>query len=341
MSAIFISYRRGQVTVNVAHRLRDALVERYGDGSAFFDITGVPGGAHFAQVLHEKLQSCCAMVVLIDPRWVSDEGRRRLHEPNDWVRLEVEAALRRGIAIFPVLLDDTAMPEAAQLPYSMAELSYRQGVEISSKYLADDVVRLFRGVDQVLAEAQQPSEAHARAGAQEVDWSPATLAEAGWVPAYERMSRPIAAPHDLVWNRMVDVARYPEDMAGVDEVELLTADAVRPGFRALLIRNVPGSVTFWMPDLAPMLRSTVELAFLDVVAPLRFAVTSTSWDQFTPPTGPQTLGLYWLSWDGSTTVVHIQQYRDPAAAIDLKADVDAKDAWLHRVARATERRARR
>jgi hypothetical protein len=53
------------------------------------------------------------------------------------------------------------------------------------------------------------------------------------------------------------------------------------------------------------------------------------------------LGLYWLSWSGSTTVVHCRQYRDPAAMLDLKAMVDAEDAWLARVARAVERGTRR
>lgn len=136
---------------------------------------------------------------------------------------------------------------------------------------------------------------------------------------------------------MVDVAQYSVDMTGISEVERLTADPLGPGFRVLLTRSVPRSVTFWTPDLAQFLQITVELAFLDVLPPWRFAVASTLQDQFTPLNGPQILGLYWLSWYGSTTVVHSQQHRGPAAAIDLVAAMNAEDAWLERVARVAER----
>lgn len=129
VSAIFVSYRRGPVTVNVVQRLRDALDKRYEAGSTFCDITGILPGAPFERVLHEVLQTCRAMVVVVDHRWVSDEGRHRLHEPNDWVRLKVEAALRRGIWIFPVLLDGTSIPKPNELPFSMAELCLRQVAE--------------------------------------------------------------------------------------------------------------------------------------------------------------------------------------------------------------------
>jgi len=347
VTAIFVSYRRRSAEPRILRALTDAFVRRFGPASTFLDNASIPPGARFPRVLQEALRDCRAMVVVIDPDWTfacDDRGRRRLDEPDDWVRLEIETALGRQVPVFPVLLDGASMPKAVELPPSMAELADTQAVAISSSSV-DTALRslmsLCDAVEEVLA--VQAVAVPSRSGGREADWSPAALAEAGWLPMYERMSRPVAVPPHLMWNRLVDVDRYPDDMDGFSATETLTPGPVRAGFRALLTKKQLWSVTAMLPDLAPMLRTSVEIEFLEVVAPCRFAMASTVRDAFSVPSGPQFLGLVWLSWDGSTTVVHLQAYRHQAAlvTIDLQAGVDADDAWLERAVRAVERAHRR
>ena len=69
------------------------------------------------------------MVVLIGPGWLdaTDERGRRLDRPDDWVRIELEAALKREIPVAPVLVDGATYPDADRLPPSLQALAYRQG----------------------------------------------------------------------------------------------------------------------------------------------------------------------------------------------------------------------
>jgi hypothetical protein len=60
------------------------------------------------------------LIAIIGPNWLGtqDDGPRRLDDPDDWVRLEVEAAISRGIRVIPVLVDGARMPVETELPQS-------------------------------------------------------------------------------------------------------------------------------------------------------------------------------------------------------------------------------
>lgn len=61
------------------------------------------------------------------PTWatVADAtGRRRLFDPNDFVRAEIQAALDRNMRIFPVLVQGARMPEVADLPAEIGKIHY-------------------------------------------------------------------------------------------------------------------------------------------------------------------------------------------------------------------------
>ena len=68
--------------------------------------------------------------MFIGPGWLSTtdrDGNRRLDDPGDWVRLEVEAALRRPeVAVVPVLVNGAEMPPSHDLPDSLKPLTDRQ-----------------------------------------------------------------------------------------------------------------------------------------------------------------------------------------------------------------------
>ena len=101
---IFISYRRDD-TRHVAGRLAGDLMDRFGAERIFRDIDSIDAGDEFPQRLDKALNHCVLMLVLIGRQWLDatdDQQRRRLDDPNDWVRLEIATALRRGIRVVPV-----------------------------------------------------------------------------------------------------------------------------------------------------------------------------------------------------------------------------------------------
>ncbi len=132
MSKLFISYRRDD-TADICGRLYDKLAPRFGAANVFKDVDSIPLGADFRQVLRDSVAQCAAMLVVIGRNWltVTDAaGRRRLENPNDFVRIEVEAALARNIPVIPVLVQGAAMPREDELPPSLAPLAYRHGIDV-------------------------------------------------------------------------------------------------------------------------------------------------------------------------------------------------------------------
>src|SRR4029453_10343079 len=104
-------------------------------------------GKDFREVLQERLATCGLMLVLIGPDWLEGKdksGRRRIDNPADFVRLEIDAALKRNIPITPVLLQGAQMPDAEQLPPDLAALAYRNGFELSHNRWDSDVRELLR-----------------------------------------------------------------------------------------------------------------------------------------------------------------------------------------------------
>lgn len=129
---IFISYRR-EDTKWVATTLRDALRKRFGSDSVFLDIDNIPVGVDFRVHIQNAIGRCDIVLVIIGTRWaapIPNSSHRRIDEPDDYLRLEIEAALNRNIPVVPVLIDDTPMPAEFELPASLKELRYRQATRL-------------------------------------------------------------------------------------------------------------------------------------------------------------------------------------------------------------------
>ena len=108
--------------------------------------------------------SCHVLLALIGNRWLTvtdQEGRRRLDDPSDFVRLEIEAALARGIRIIPILVDGIRMPRADQLPGSLAGLARRQGLKLSQDHFGGDFQRLLPALQRAITTAQEQVRQHA------------------------------------------------------------------------------------------------------------------------------------------------------------------------------------
>lgn len=132
-SGIFISYRRADSDYP-AGWLFERLAEHFGRARVFKDVDSLQPGDDFAEVITTAVSSCSALVAVIGERWltITDEyGRRRLDNPEDFVRLEIEAALTRGVRVIPVLVNGAGMPRSTDLPPGLQGLVRRQAVELS------------------------------------------------------------------------------------------------------------------------------------------------------------------------------------------------------------------
>ena len=151
MSGIFISYRRDDSGA-MARRLYELLRARFGPASVFIDVETIEAGADFAETIDAKVGFCDGFVAVIGKAWstaADATGRRRLDDPTDWVRLEIAAALGRGIKVIPVLVDGAPMPSARDLPEPLAPLARHQALELRSARIEQDAERLGAALERL------------------------------------------------------------------------------------------------------------------------------------------------------------------------------------------------
>lgn len=158
---IFISYRREE-SAGFAGRLYDRLVTRFGRERVFMDVEGIDPGTDFVDAIESAVASCRALIVVIGPRWTTVEGgtgKRRLDDPQDFVRLETAAALKRSIRVLPVLVDGAEMPQETDLPDDLVPLLRRQAIEINHKHWESSTNDLLRALAKILDEDDAPDAA--------------------------------------------------------------------------------------------------------------------------------------------------------------------------------------
>ena len=133
MIRLFISYRR-EDTQAIAGRLCDKLQACLGRDSVFMDIDSIPPGADFRRVIGDAMTSCDVLLVLIGDEWnkADKDGKPRLENPDDFVRLEIEAALNRKIPVIPILAARAVMPKAETLPPTLRDLAYRNALDLDA-----------------------------------------------------------------------------------------------------------------------------------------------------------------------------------------------------------------
>ena len=132
MSKILISYRR-EDSADVTGRIYDRLVQQFGQEAVFKDVDSIPLGVDFRAYLDEQVAKCEVFLAVIGRDWMKAKGRKgtsRLEDPGDFVRIEIESALKRQMPVVPVLVQGAKIPEAERLPASIQELSYRHGIVV-------------------------------------------------------------------------------------------------------------------------------------------------------------------------------------------------------------------
>jgi TIR domain-containing protein len=151
---VFINYRRDD-SIGMAGRLHDRLAQTFGRGNLFMDVDNIPAGRDFEDYLNSQVAACDAMLAVIGPNWLTakdENGQRRLDNPEDFVVIEIAAALARNIPVVPVLVDGARMPKAGELPDSLRPLVRRQAVEMRHAHFGKDAEALIARMGEALGD---------------------------------------------------------------------------------------------------------------------------------------------------------------------------------------------
>ena len=152
MSKIIVSYRRSD-SAAITGRIFDRLVDRYGEESVFMDIDRIPFGTDFRHHIQDALRGADVLLAVIGPTWLGKtaDGRTRIQDEADPVRVEIEAALKQGLAVIPVLVDNATMPGAADLPESIRDFAYINAAPIDvGRDFRQHMERLTRSIDGIV-----------------------------------------------------------------------------------------------------------------------------------------------------------------------------------------------
>ena len=132
MSKILISYRR-EDSADVTGRIYDRLIQQFDRETVFKDVDSIPLGVDFRIYLDEQVAKCEVFLAVIGRDWMKNmgsTGKTRLDDPRDFVRIEIESALKRQIPVIPVLVSGASIPPAGRLPVSLQDLSFRNGIPV-------------------------------------------------------------------------------------------------------------------------------------------------------------------------------------------------------------------
>lgn len=166
MSKILISYRR-EDSADVTGRLYDRLIQQFGQGAIFKDVDSIPFGVDFRIYLDAQVAKCEVFLAVIGRDWMKKrgtKGKSRLDDPGDFVRIEIESALKRHIPVIPVLVSGASIPPAEHLPISIQDLSYRHGIVVRpDPDFHRDMGRLIEYLKKLPPSGEAPSQSQAEA----------------------------------------------------------------------------------------------------------------------------------------------------------------------------------
>jgi hypothetical protein len=128
VGGVFVNYRTrdGEWAARLAAQ---ELSVQLGPDQVFFASKAIPPGADFVRDIEQRLAGSDILLAIIGPQWLQAtdrSGKRKLDNPEDWVRREIRAAFTHEVRVIPVLLDGVAPPAPGDLPDDIAALARRQ-----------------------------------------------------------------------------------------------------------------------------------------------------------------------------------------------------------------------
>ncbi len=156
VAKLFVSYRRDD-NPYAAQMIYKELSLTFGPDSVFFDVDSIPPGVDFVDYINDKVAETQVLLAIIGDKWLNardENGQRRLDNPSDFVRVEIEAALERKIPVIPVLIDHAKVPRENELPAGLTKLARRNATEVRQG--RDFESHLARLVEDVKRSLQMP-----------------------------------------------------------------------------------------------------------------------------------------------------------------------------------------
>ncbi|WP_171162861.1 toll/interleukin-1 receptor domain-containing protein [Streptomyces sp. I05A-00742] len=262
---IFISYRRADSAPSTG-RLAADLRGYFGKNRVYLDIDSNTSAQNYISQLNDALAASRAVIAVLGPQWLDargPDGRRRLDVPEDLVRVELETALRNGIALVPVLVQGATMPPAHLLPPSLKTMTYLQAVRLATEDWAYDFGRLLETL-----------EAHAVVPASGPDADPA---EEFTVLTTKRYERTVQATRRRAFDALtgaVELLHYPVEESSPEAAQVIFhARRGRP-VTAKVIDAGPGRSTVVLE--LPTVRTGVAVAATTAMAPATMGMSFAS-----------------------------------------------------------------
>jgi len=150
MPDVFISYRRDD-TSGYAGRLYDQISAAFGADHVFIDVATIEPGSDFVEVIEQRVSACDALIALIGKNWLAskdEQNRLRLGSSNDFVCVEIIAALKRNVEVIPLLVGGAKMPLQQELPESLQRLARHQAVEVSDAHFIREVADVIQSLER-------------------------------------------------------------------------------------------------------------------------------------------------------------------------------------------------
>lgn len=152
MAGIFINYRRDDAP-GVAGRLFDYLATRFSHDDLFMDVDAMKPGMDFARQLDHQVAQCRVLLAVIGPHWFDAKdktGARRLDSDKDYVRAELASALKRDIAVIPILVDGAVLPAEDSLSDDLKPLARRHALELRHTRFAADADAIVHALETMV-----------------------------------------------------------------------------------------------------------------------------------------------------------------------------------------------
>jgi uncharacterized protein with WD repeat len=258
---IFVSYRR-EDTAGQAGRLYDRLGDHFGEDRVFMDVDSIGIGADFTRAIRDAVSGCSVLIVLIGQDWLTftdGKRKRRLDNPDDWVRVEIETALQRDIRVVPVLVDGAALPQASDLPLSLRPLVERQALVLSHIGFRSEVSHLIAAIEDVVSRKHRFAEAPY--GPQELD---GVLSHETWHSNIIRVNSVVfsqdgqllaSASKDDIGVRLWDLADRQQLRTLTGHTGSVNSVAFSPDGQLLASGGKDAAVQLWAPATGQQLRT--------------------------------------------------------------------------------------
>ena len=240
--SIFISYRRSDEPGYVRALVSD-LRHTFGGQHIFLDMETIEGGVDFAATIERALADSEVLLAVIGPEWMTaadETGELRLHDPEDFVALEIATALNLDVPVIPVLVKDAPIPERKRLPDRLQTLASLQVVVMSHDRWEEDIHNLVSAIDthtvaprlarQLKSGKQQLKEGHWEEALQEFEAIQSVKPDypgiADLIDPLRDLAQRLAEsrPSDRLWSRfalrhplltILTVTLIPHALAGV------------------------------------------------------------------------------------------------------------------------------